>query len=68
MMQKNFKMTETVAYGYSTESTQWELSNDYQYYRMEMAFIICCNLVLWTKIVLALKGFNRFNAAVRPRF
>ena len=25
------KMTETLAYGYSSESTQWELSDQYQY-------------------------------------
>ena len=27
---KKLKMTETLAYGYSSESTQWELSNEYQ--------------------------------------
>ena len=27
---KNLKMTETLAYGYSYESTQRELSNEYQ--------------------------------------
>ena len=26
---KPWKMTETLAYGYSFESTQWELSNEY---------------------------------------
>ena len=31
MMQKNMKMTETLAYGYSSESTQRELSNEYQH-------------------------------------
>ena len=31
MMQKNFKMTET---WYSSESTQWELSNEYQHDRV----------------------------------
>ena len=29
MMQKIGKMTETLAYGYSSESTQQELSNEY---------------------------------------
>ena len=31
---KNFKMTETMAYGYSSERTQRELSNDYQHERV----------------------------------
>ena len=30
-MQKNWKMTEILAYGYSSESTQWEISNEYQH-------------------------------------
>ena len=30
MMQKSWKMIETLANGYSSESTQWELSNEYQ--------------------------------------
>ena len=30
MMQKHVKMTETLAHGYSSESTQPELSNEYQ--------------------------------------
>ena len=31
-------MTETLAYGYSSESTLWELSNEYQHDRVQMAF------------------------------
>ena len=27
---KTFKMTEILAHGYSSEGTQWELSNEYQ--------------------------------------
>ena len=30
-MQNNWKMTETLAHGYSSESTQQELSNEYQF-------------------------------------
>ena len=30
IMQKTWKMTETLAHGYSSESTQQELPNDYQ--------------------------------------
>ena len=29
MIQKALKMIETLAYGYSSESTLWELSNEY---------------------------------------
>ena len=34
MMQKIFKMNETLAYGYSYESTQRELLNEYQHDRV----------------------------------
>ena len=34
MMEKNWKMTETLAHGYSDESTQQELSNEYQHDRV----------------------------------
>ena len=34
MMLKTWKMTETLAYGYSYESAQWELSNKYQHDRV----------------------------------
>ena len=30
MMQKTWKGTETLAYGYSYEISHWELSNEYQ--------------------------------------
>ena len=33
-MQKTFKMTETLTYGYSSESTQQELSYEYQHGRV----------------------------------
>ena len=54
MMQKNFQMTETMAYGYSSESTQRELSNEYQYDRVSMIFKNLCIFVLWTKVPSAL--------------
>ena len=44
IMQKGWKMTETLANGYSSESTQRELSNEYQHD------------VLWMKVALALEG------------
>ena len=46
---KPLKITETLANGYSFESTQQELSNEYQHARVQMFFKILCFLVLWTK-------------------
>ena len=34
MRQETWKMTETLAYGDSADSTQWELSNEYQHDRV----------------------------------
>ena len=51
-------MTETLAHGYSSESTQRELSNEYQDDRVWMVFKNCCVLVLWTKVASALEGLN----------
>ena len=59
MMQKNLKeMTETVAHGYSSEITQRELSNEYQYDRDWMVFKNLCIFVLWRKVALALEGLK----------
>ena len=49
------EMTETLANGYSSESTGRELSNEYQLDRVYMVFKIFCVLVLWTKVALALE-------------
>ena len=49
-------MTETLAYGYSSESTQRELSNEYQHDRVQMVFKNLCILVLWRKVASALEG------------
>ena len=46
----------TLAHGYSSESTQWELSNEYQDDRVSMFFKKICILVLWTKAASALEG------------
>ena len=35
-MQKTSKITETLAYGYSSESTRRELSNEYQHDRVKI--------------------------------
>ena len=52
------KITETLANGYSSESTQRELSNEYQDDRVSMFFQESCILVLWTKVVSALEGLT----------
>ena len=51
-------MTETLANGYSYESTQRELSNEYPHDRVWMVFKNLCIGVLWTKVAVALKGLN----------
>ena len=51
-------MTETLAYGYYSDSTQREISNEYQHKRIKMVFKRFCILVLWTKEVSALEGLN----------
>ena len=53
-------MTETLANGYSSESTQTELSDEYQYDRVSM--VIKKNLrilMLRTKVASALEGLRR---------
>ena len=49
-------MAEILAYGYSSESTQQELSNEYQNDRFSMVFKNICVLVHWTKVASALEG------------
>ena len=49
-------MTETLANGYSSESTQQELSNTYQHDRVSMVFKDFGVLVLWTNVASALEG------------
>ena len=51
-------MTETLANGYSFESAQRELSNEYQHDIVKMDFENLCILVLWTKVASALEGLN----------
>ena len=58
MKQKTWKMTETLANGYSYESTQLELSNEYQQDRVSMVFKNLIILVLCTKVALALEGLR----------
>ena len=46
MIQKSWKMTETLTNGYSSESTHQELSNEYQHDRVSMIFKKICILIL----------------------
>ena len=50
----------TLAHGYSSESNQRELSNEYQHDRVLMVFKNLCILVLWTKEASALEGLIEF--------
>ena len=51
-------MMETQAHWYSSESTQRELSNEYQHDRAWMVFKMFCFLVLWAKIASAFPGLE----------
>ena len=52
-------MIETLAHGCSCESTQQELSNEYQHDRVYMVFKNICILLLWTTVAPALKGLTK---------
>ena len=58
LCKKNEKMTETLAYGYSSESTPQELSNEYQHDRVYMGFKNLSVRVLWTKVASAFEGLK----------
>ena len=62
---KFLKMIENLTYGYSSESTQQELSNEYQHDRVQMTFKDLCNLVLWTEVASALEGLRSISACPR---
>ena len=51
-------MIENLANGYSSESTQQVLSNEYQHDRVEMVFKNIHIFILWTKVVSALEGLR----------
>ena len=51
-------MTKILAHGYSSESTQRELSNEYQHDRVQMVFKNLCVPVLWMEEALALDGLK----------
>ena len=51
-------MTETVAHGYSSDSAQRELSNEYQHDWVWIAIKNLCILVIWMKVALELEGLR----------
>ena len=51
-------MTETLANGYSSDSTHRELSNEYEHDRVWTFFKYRCVLVLWTKVASALEWLS----------
>ena len=51
-----------MANGYSFESTERELSNEYQHDRVSMVFKRICVLVLWMKVASALEGVKPYGA------
>ena len=57
-------MTETLANGYSSESTQRELYNEYQHDRVQMFFKNLSFLVHWMKVASALEGLNRLTVKI----
>ena len=61
MMQKTWKMTETPAHEFLSESTQWEQSHEYQHDRVKVVFKKFCVLVLWTKVASALEEIVEFD-------
>ena len=56
MMQKNKKINQTLADGYSSESNQGELSDEYQHGKVYMVFKELCIFVVLTKLASALGG------------
>ena len=53
-------MTETLANWYSSESTQRELSNEYQHDMVRMVFKNLCVIVLLKKVASTVAGLNSF--------
>ena len=56
LCRKHKKITETLAHGYSSESTMRELSNEYQHERVQMLSKNLCILMFRTKVASALEG------------
>ena len=59
LWEKSKKITQIMPNGYSSASTQRELSNEYQHDRVSMVFKDFCVLVLRMKVASALEGLRR---------
>ena len=55
MRQKTWEVIETLAHGYSSESSQRKQSDEYQHDRVEIVFKYLCILELWYKVSSALE-------------
>ena len=53
------------AHGYSSESNQQELSNEYQHDKVWMVFKDFCILMRWTRVASALDSLNLLLMPVR---
>ena len=58
MLHKTLEITETLANGYSSQSTQHELSNEYQHGSVHIVSKDFCILVSCTKVASAFKELN----------
>ena len=58
------KPLKPLANGYSSESAQQELSNEYQHDRVLMVLKNLCILVLWAKVATALEGLSIETAGI----
>ena len=58
LCKKKRKIPETLTNWYSSESTQRELSHEYQHDKVSMFIKNLCVLVLWTKVASALEGLR----------
>ena len=50
LRKKGERMTETLAYGHSSDNSQRELSNEHQHDRFKMVFKNLCVVVLWMEV------------------
>ena len=57
-------MIETLANGYSSESTPRELSNEYQHDWVWMVIKNLCTFVLWMKVASELEGLSTLTSVI----
>ena len=50
-----------MAHGYSSDSSQQKLTNEYQHDRVKMIYIILCFFVYWMKVTPAAEGLNNIH-------